>query len=204
MTTYQGVAAVTQTLVYLLGDVVRRAVPEAEVTTQRPEQPAAGAADQPRVNVYLIQVAPDPTKRSHDLPTRTAEGQLLATPQAPLNLRYLLSYFGPSLPAQLMLGAVEVALRENAVLTSAVIERAVDGTPELRGNGLAAQLPPVRLTPVAVSLEELSRFWSGFFQMPYTLSSVYEASAAILTSSTEPAAAVPATKLNVLNTGSPR
>jgi hypothetical protein len=49
-----------------------------------------------------------------------------------------------------------------------------------------------------VSLEELSRFWSGFLQMPYTVSTVYEALTVVLTSTELPAAILP-----VRNVGTP-
>jgi hypothetical protein len=49
----------------------------------------------------------------------------------------------------------------------------------------------VRIIPSPVSLEELSRFWSGFFHTPYTLSMMYEASAVILSSALVPTVAPP-------------
>ena len=120
--------------------------------------------------------------RSADLPVRAANGQLITPPQVALRLRYLFSFFGPTAAAQLMLGAAEIALREHAVLDAALIVQALAGHPELAGCGLENQAPPVAVTPSTVTLEELSRFWSGFLQAPYTLSTLYEASVVLLTS----------------------
>ena len=99
-----------------------------------------------------------------------------------LRLRYLFSFFGPMAGAQMMLGAAEIVLREHGVLDAAVITQALDGHPELAGSGLEYQSPPVTVRPSTVTLEELSRFWSGFFQASYTLSTLYEASVVLLTS----------------------
>lgn len=191
MTTYKGIAAVTQTLGYLVGAAARGAVPEVSVTLARPEEPAAGAANDPRLNVYLVQVTPEATMRNNDLPTRAARGNLVAVPQAPVNLRYLLSFFGSSEKAHLMLGAAELVLREHAVLDPTLISQALASHPELQDSELEQQQPPVRIVPSTVSLEDLSRFWSGFLQMPYTVSTVYEAMTVVLTSSQTAAATLP-------------
>jgi len=182
MTTYQGIAAVTQTLSYLVGSAVRAVLPEATVTLSPPEVQSAAARDVPRLNIYLVQVLPEPAMRSADLPMRAANGQLTTPPQVPLRLRYLFSFFGPTPGAQLMLGAAEIALREHGILDAALIEQALTGHPELAGSGLENQAPPVTVSPSMITLEELSRFWSGFFQAPYTLSMLYEASVVLLTS----------------------
>ena len=194
-TTYKGIAATTQTLGYLISTAVLAAVPEATVTLARPEEPAAGSANAPRVNIYLVQVIPDPTMRSNDLPTRDDRGNLVSVPMAPVNLRYLLSFFGASEKAHLMLGAVEIALRSRAVLDSTIITQAQTGHPELQDSGLESQVPPVRFVPSSVSLEELARFWSGFLQMPYTVSTLYEAMTVILTASDSPTATLPVAKV---------
>jgi hypothetical protein len=182
MTTYQGIAAVTQTLSYLIGSAVRSVLPEATVSLSPPEVQPAASRDVPRLNIYLVQVMPEPTMRSADLPIRAANGQLITPPQVALRLRYLFSFFGPMTGAQIMLGATEIALREHGVLDAALIRQALTGHPELAGSGLENQSPPVTVQPSTISLEELSRFWSGFFQASYTLSTVYEAAVVLLTS----------------------
>lgn len=182
MTTYQGIAAVTQTLNYLIGNAVRSVLPEATVTLSPPEVQPAALRDVPRLNIYLVQVMPEPTMRSADLPIRAANGQLVTPPQVALRLRYLFSFFGPTPGAQIMLGATEIALREHGVLDAALIVQALADHPQLAGSGLENQSPPVTVQPGTISLEELSRFWSGFSQASYTLSTVYEAAVVLLTS----------------------
>jgi hypothetical protein len=43
-----------------------------------------------------------------------------------------------------------------------------------------AQIENVKLTPISLSLEELSNLWSVFFQVPYALSVAYEAAAVLI------------------------
>jgi hypothetical protein len=180
MTTFQGIAVTTQTLRYLVETAARRAVPGASTTTESPERQAAAARDEPRVSVFLVQVRPDPVLRNDDLPTRSAAGQLLTAPRASLTLVYLLTFFGPPATAQLMLGAVELAVHQHAYLEPGLIREAVAAHPELQGSGLEAQRPPVLLAERPAQLEEFSRIWSSFFQVPYTLATLYEASGVVL------------------------
>lgn len=180
MTDHKGIAVVTQTLRYVAERTLRMRVHGASVTVSRPEERAGEHLHDPRLNIYLVQVSVDPTMRHNDLPTRNSNGGLLTVPEVPLLLRYLFSYFGPSEKAQLVLGCVEVALHQNPELSPRDIVDAVKYHDDLKGSGLDTQQPPVRLVPVPMSLEELSRFWSGFLHAPYTLSTVWDASAVLL------------------------
>jgi Pvc16 N-terminal domain len=201
MSTYQAIAATTLTISYLTGSAVRSAVPEAVVTLTAPDQQPAASKDEPRLNIYLVQVVPNPVMRTMDLPSRSDTGGLTAAPRVALNLRYLLSFFGPAAKAHQMLGAAEIALRENAVFDPALIGAALADQPDLQTSGLAEQSPPVQITPVGITLEELSRFWSGFFQVPYTLSTIYEASVVIIESTLAPSVTLPVRTVNVTESG---
>ena len=203
MSTYQAIAATTSTLQYLAGGAARLAVPEANVTLDPPEQQPAASRDEPRLNIYLVQAVPHPAMRSMDLPTRNGAGTLVTAPQVALNLRYLLSFFGPSTKAHLMLGAVEIALREHAVFDAGLIASALAGQPDLQGSRLEEQSPPVQLSPLPMTLEDLARFWSGFFQIPYALSSIYEASVVVIDSALPPAVTLPVRTVNVTVAGAP-
>jgi len=46
----------------------------------------------------------------------------------------------------------------------------------LNGSDLDEEIELVRFTPISLSLEELNNLWSGFFQIPYSLSMAYQAS----------------------------
>lgn len=176
MTDFRGIAAATQTLVQVLSTAVQ-GLDGARISQLRPEDQAASGQDDARLNVYLVQVRVDPTLRSSDLPMRNDKGQLLSTPRVPLIARYILTFFGKHPVPQLMLGAAESALHVNAVFTPELVRRAVQPYEELHGSGLDVQQPPVQILPASVPLEQMSHFWSGFFSVPYTLSTFYDLSA---------------------------
>jgi hypothetical protein len=188
---YEGVAVVTQALAYVAGGAARVAVPEVTVTMTPPEQRPAAARDEPRLNIYLVQAQPEPTRVGDDLPHRDGAGNLLTRARVSLNLRYLLSFYGPAPKAHLMFGAVELALREQAVLAPATIVDATANQPDLNVFPVGPQSSSVGFSPRSIALEDLSRFWSGFFQVPYTLSSLYDASVVVLESGTTPMVALP-------------
>jgi hypothetical protein len=47
-----------------------------------------------------------------------------------------------------------------------------------------AYIERIKLTPLTLSLEDLSKLWSVFFQVPYALSIAYEASVVLIEPST--------------------
>jgi len=192
-------AVVTETLRHLLSDAATRAVPGSEVTLGRPQAPAGGS-DGPAVNIYPYQVSPNAAWANTDLPTRTASGALTRRPQVGLNIDYLISFRGPELdlvPERLM-GSCLARLHARSVLTTTVIEQAIasvlatDPNHVLRDADLVEQVERVKLTALPLNLEELSRLWSVFFQVPYVLSVAYQASVVLIEEESEiPAPALP-------------
>jgi hypothetical protein len=204
VTTYQGVAAVTQTFRYLVESAARAVVPEVTTTTESPQANPAAARDEPRISVSLLQVTPDPSKRSEDLPRTAPDGTLVHTPRVALDLRYIVTFLGPAPSAQLMLGAVEVALRERTFLDPALVTDALFDHPKLQGSQLERQRPPVMLSPLPWDLEQFSRMWSSFFQLPYKLSILYQATGLVLESALPPVAYLPVRSPGLSHAGRPR
>ena len=77
-------------------------------------------------------------------------------------------------------------LRE--VVAAAVAD---DPTTWQQFSDLAEQVDLVRFTPLPLSLEELSKLWSTFFQAPYRLSVTYQASVVLLDGDLTPQPALP-------------
>ncbi len=109
----------------------------------------------------------------------------------PLNLSYLFSFYGneQDLEPQRLLGSVVGALHAQPTLSPEAIRRTVQGNGHLRRPDLDPQsyldfqverIERVKLTPINFSLEELSKLWSVFFQVPYALSVAYEAAAVLI------------------------
>ncbi len=199
MSNFLAPAVVTETLRHLLTDAATRAVPGTEVTLGRP-QALTGADDSPAVNLYPYQVTPNAAWANADLPTRGSSGALTRRPQIGLNIDYLISFRGPELdlvPERLM-GSCVSRLHAQPVLTNTVIEQAVaavlstDPNHVLRDADLAEQVERVKLTALPLNLEELSKLWSVFFQVPYVLSVAYQASVVLIEEAIEtPAPALP-------------
>ena len=77
------------------------------------------------------------------------------------------------------MGLVVAALHERPVLTRAMLEEAIadaDFNAFLADSDLANEIEQVKLSQLSFNLEELSKLWSVFFQIPYRLSLPYVAS----------------------------
>jgi hypothetical protein len=170
---------VTASLVQLLQAAVGTDVAGATVTTTQPNENGTGLPER-GVNLFLYQVTPNVAWRNADLPTRTSNSELVRRPTTALDLHYLLTFYGddPSLEAQRVLGSAVRALHVRPVLTRDVIQDAIAANAFLatpvRSN-LADAIELVKFTPISLTLEELSKLWSVFFQIPYTLSVAYQA-----------------------------
>jgi hypothetical protein len=183
MSNYLAVATVTETLRHLVLQAVR-GIPGTDVTTERPERGAGGDEARPRVNVFLYMAMPNPSLRNADLPMRNGEGQLANRPVAPLDLYYLVTFYGSTKQqvAQQLMALTALALHERAVLTRCDVLEAIASAPEgyLNDSDLPDQPQRVYLSPLPHTLEELSRLWSILFQVPYNLSMALQASVVLL------------------------
>lgn len=198
MSNYLAIAATTATLCQMLSEAFADARPElvgAEVRAGRPE---ANATQQFfGVNVYLFQVVPNAALRNTDLPTRLPDGRLVDRPQAAIDLNYLLTFYGDEgrLEPQRLLGASISALHATPVMTRDRIERAISASSVYRSfltsSDLASQVEAIRMTPITLSLEELSKLWTVFFQVAHALSIAYTASVVLIDADVRPQPAMP-------------
>lgn len=197
MSNYLAIATVTAALQQLLQGPVGNAVSGATVGFSRPAK--NGSGKDVGVNVYLYQVTPNAAFRNADLPTRRADGSLVRTPLAALDLHYLFTFHGRDdvLDPQLMLGAVASTLQAQPLLSTQNISAAVGAFPSLAGSGLDTQVERVKFTPSALSLEEFTKLWSAFFQVEYSLSIAYQASVVLIQSDDTPQEALPVQARNV-------
>ena len=183
MSNFLAIATVTAALSRTLTAAVGVDVPGAAVTTLRPDDSTNGTPGT-GVNVYLYQVTPNAAWRNADLPTRRENGQVVQRPRVALDLQYLLSFYGSEvqLEPQRLLGSVVRTLHTRPVLTRQVIRDTVSDASNafLADSNLADDVELIKFAPSSLSLEELSKLWSVFFQVPYTLSVAYQASAVLV------------------------
>jgi hypothetical protein len=120
--------------------------------------------------------------RNDDLPTRRADGTLLQRPRTALDLHYLFSFRGDesALEPQRLLATTMRTLHAKPVLDNVAIADGVAFLPVLALSDLAQAIESVKLTPLPLSLEELSKLWSVFFQVPYNLSMAYQATVVVI------------------------
>jgi hypothetical protein len=138
-----------------------------------------------KVQVYLYQVSPNAALRNADLPNRDSDGNPIGRPRIALVLHYLLAFYGSqqALEPERMLGAVARDLHAHPLLSRGDIQGAIASYPNpnpLEGSDLADAIERVRFTPVPMSLDELSKLWSVFFQTPHALSVVYQANVVLI------------------------
>jgi hypothetical protein len=190
MSNHLAVATVSAALQQLLMPPVASAVTHATVGFSRPD-PADSKT--PLVNVFLYQVTPNAAYRNADLPMRRSGGNLAKRPQAALDLHYIFTFHGDdaNLEPQRLLGAVVTTLEAQPLLSTANINSAATQYGFLAGSGLDSQIERVKFTQAALSLEEFSKLWSVFFQVEYSLSTVYHASVVLMEADLSPLEAPP-------------
>jgi hypothetical protein len=193
---YLAIATATAGLMQIIEDGLENKVSGAEVKSMRPSAPAANLPN-PGVTVFLYQVTPNLAYRNTDLPNRNHAGDVVQRPRVALDLHYLLTFHGEDgvLMPQRLLGCTAVALHSQPQLSRALIHRVIqehianNPSPYLATSDLEHEVELVKFTPLSLSLEELSKLWSVFFQTAYSLSMAYLATVVLIESeeTTQPA-----------------
>ena len=184
MSNYLAIAATT----YAVGQHLQRAVSldvaGATATMVRPDG-SDGQLAAPGVNLYLYQAIPNAALANFDLPTRDSRGGGTRRPTVAYDLMYLLTFHGSeaTLEPQRVLGSVlrhihgQPCLSQVAVRT--ILQAGINADPNffLRNSDLANQFDSLKITPLKLSLEDLSKIWSVFFQTNYVLSAAISVTA---------------------------
>lgn len=168
------------------------------VSALAPDRIDLDAADAaPRLNLFMHHAGENAAWRNRELPSRNALGDRIANPPLALDLDYLVTAYGfADLQAEILLGYAMHILHERPMLDRAAIRRALDPSPldvsmlppafqALAASDLADQFEAVRITPVPMSSDEMSKLWSAV-QMHYRPSAAYRVSV-LLIEATRPA-----------------
>ena len=195
MSNYLAIATVTATLRYMLLKALPPDLSGAAVTTLRPDA-ALSDADATGINIFLYQVLPSAALRNCDLPTRRGDGTLVQRPRLALDLNYLFTFYGSDadLEPQRLLGSAACLLNAAPMLSAEDIGQALLHSQPFNASpftgapfnappyqpDLALQVERVKLTMLPLSLEELSKLWSVFYQIPFALTMAWQASVVLI------------------------
>jgi hypothetical protein len=178
------IAAVTLTLQTILGDGVRADSNLSDTTvTVLPPDKARGSINANQLNLFLYQLLPDAAWRNMDIPTQVSSGET-GNPPLPLTMHYMLTAFGrdndTGVPfSHYLLGQAMRVLFDHTLLGQDEIRNATAAS--LPNSDLHRQVERVRITLQPLSLEEISKLWTGLATQ-YRLSVVYEVSVALIES----------------------
>jgi hypothetical protein len=190
MSSATAIAATTATLRNLLANEIPKRddeLSDLEVTTQPPDLARKGVT-KAQLNLFLYQTAINAGWRNVDLPHATRPGER-GVPPLPLNLHYLITAYGRAendndAVSHRVLGGAMSVLHDNPVLARSAIRTA------LTGNDVADQFETLKISPLTMSLEEMSKLWTTF-QTQYRISAAYEITVVLIDSLTAAKSALP-------------
>ena len=152
----------------------------------------------PRLNLFLHQVTPNLGWRNNGLASRSGvTGERLTNAPLALDLHYMITAYGRlDFQAEILLGYAMHLLHERPVLDRAAIRRALAPGPlpaglmppafqALTASDLADQVELIKVTPAAMSSDDMSKLWSAI-QSHYRPSTAYMVSV-VLIEGTRPA-----------------
>jgi hypothetical protein len=177
MSNYLAIATVTATLQRILQAVIQQDIEGARATTLSPSAISTGAPEV-GVNIFLYQVTSNPALANYDSTPNRTKGNPLNR-QVAIDLFYMMSCYGndAELQPQRVLGSVVSTLVDKRILTTELIRSTCNDStfPFLVDSDLVDQIQQINIVPVDISLEDLSKAWSVFYQVPYVLSIAYRA-----------------------------
>ena len=148
------------------------------VTCIGPDRIDPAGGDQ--LNLYLYNQTRNPGWANLGLPSRDSVGERIGNPPLALDLHILITAYGAAdFHAEILLGAAMQILHDTPGMGRDAIRAALKPAPNkpnvpkaLERAGLADQLEQLRITPLNLSTDELSRIWSAI-QVPARPSAAY-------------------------------
>jgi hypothetical protein len=195
MSNYLAIAAVTSTFSQWLLEKACSVLDGALTTIGRPKEGTSKG-----INIYLYQVMYNPDHRNENFPVRrSGDATFSQRPQAALDLYYLLTFYGSEkdLEPQILMGSTISVLNAQPVLTQDMLCREIKRRTDAdAGDALAkyeasGQIQSIAFTPLSYNTEEFAKLWSMLFQITYTLSVAYKASAVFVEAEVTPQKALP-------------
>jgi uncharacterized protein DUF4255 len=181
-----------------LGSVTVTAVPPDRVTT--------GQTESNQLNLFLYQVTPNQGWRNEGLPSRDGNGTRLTNPPLGVDLHYILTAYGSKdFNAEALLGYAMLLLHETPVISREQLRTVLGGTSPVDGSilpsvfgtlsaaDLADQVEQIKITPVTLSNEDLSKMWTAM-QARYRPTVAYMVSVVLIQATGPTRSALPVLK----------
>ncbi|HEV2275133.1 MAG TPA: DUF4255 domain-containing protein [Acidobacteriaceae bacterium] len=212
MSDYLAVGGVTAVLRSLLNTALTSGGPSSllgssspGVTALSPDLIKTGMDEQPQLNIFMYYASFNPALRNLGMPTMNAQGGKLSNPPLALNLHYLVTAYGSTqFDPEILLGWAMQVFHETPVVPRAVIQTALTSllahvNPEnqlIAASTLANQLEHLRITPEALTTEEIYRLWTAF-QTNYRPTTSYQVSVVVIQDTQSFASNLPVQKRTV-------
>ena len=147
--------------------------------------------DPPRLNLFMFHTTPNAAWRNVALPSRAPGGERLTNPPLALDLHYLVTAYGKSdFQAEILLGYAMHLLHERPMLDRAAIRTALNPSPldvamlpptfqSLTASDLADQVEAIRITPITMPIDELSKLWTAI-KSEFRPSAAYQVSVVLV------------------------
>jgi hypothetical protein len=177
------IAAVTATLQSILFQGLKGEFSGIDVTLRPLDKARPDSETNNRVNLFLYQVVRSAAWVNADMPRQVLPGEI-GNPPLPLNLFYLVTAYGEANDAtkpsgHRLLGAAMSILHDHPLLGAEEIRLATQSP--VPDADLDRQIERVRVTEHPISLDELSKLWTGF-SSPFRLSAAYQVSVVLIES----------------------
>lgn len=194
MSNHLAIATVTATFQRLLQAAIQSYVEGAKVTTVRPHEVGSGAP-QSGINLFLYQVVNNAMWRQNAEMRSRRQAAGGKHSYVAIDLHYIISFYGNelTLEPQRLMGTALSTLADRPVMTKDLIRGTMRDASYsfLTDSDLIEQVEEINLIPLDLSLEDLSKVWSVFFQTPYSLSIAYKATVVMLEGQTPSQKALP-------------
>ncbi|MFH7242461.1 MAG: DUF4255 domain-containing protein [Spirulina sp.] len=183
MSNHLAIATVTAVLQRTLQANVQRHVESVRISTVAPHRIGQGTPET-GINLFLYYVSRNNALKNPDALAQRARNKRTPWRQAALELHYMLSFYGneAELEPQRLMGSVVRTFNDRTLLPAELIQDTLNDSTfsYLDQSDLGQQVQEIQITPEDLTLEDLSKVWSVFFQTPYALSIAYKVMAVVI------------------------
>lgn len=183
MSNHLAIATVTAVLQRTLQASVQRHVESVRISTVAPHRIGQGTPET-GINLYLYQVSRNNALKNSDALAQRSRNKRSPWRQSALELHYILSFYGneAELEPQRLMGSVVRTFNDRTLLGAQLIQDTLSDSTfnYLDQSDLAQHVQELQIVPEDLSLEDLSKVWSVFFQTPYALSMGYKVMAVVI------------------------